>query len=187
MKAVQEVLRSDGSSKFFKHAGRIQWWSQPGHHHFHYLGFMTYELRRVDGYKRLRPAQKGGFCLMDDYDASDWDPDHNPPGKPPAPVFTENCRPDEPDALTVDEGISVGYGDYYNPLLEGQSIDLTGVPDGRYDLVILANKTKSIRESTYKNNGASVELELSHPSGPDGPPAMTILATCRDSGRCPAG
>jgi len=185
MKATQIIERSDGSTKTRKSNAKLEYVVQPDHQHWHLLGFMTYELRTAAKYKFIRPSQKTGFCMMDDYDSSSYDPNNDPPNKPPAPVYTDPCHLYQPDALSVDEGVSVGYGDYYNPLLEGQSIDLTGVPDGLYYLVVRANAKKAIKESTYKNNASSIQFDLTHPNGPDGAPSMEILSTCKDTDKCP--
>jgi hypothetical protein len=185
MKVSQLIEMSDGTTRVRKGAGTVEYVYASGHQHFHYLAFMAYELRTAAKYKFIRPGQKTGFCLMDDYDSSGFDPAHDPPNKPPAPVYTQSCQLGNPDALSLDEGISVGYGDYYNPLLEGQSIDVTDVPDGLYYLIIRVNPKKKIKESNYKNNGSSVLIELSHPSGPGGDPAMQVLNVCRDSDHCP--
>jgi hypothetical protein len=84
----------------------------------------------------------------------------------------------------VDEGISAGYGDYYNPVRQGQSIDLTGVTEGRHYLVVRSNQSRLIQESDYTNNGASMQFAISYPAGPGGEPSMRILATCRDGDHC---
>ena len=57
-------------------------------------------------------------------------------------------------------GISVGYGDVYEPNLEGQSLRLTGLDAGRYRLVHRVNVGRRLRESSYANNAASLLLQL---------------------------
>ena len=63
-------------------------------------------------------------------------------------------------ARSVREGISPGFGDDYVPIREGQSIDVTGVPPGRYVLVHRVNPDRALRESSYANDAASVAIEL---------------------------
>jgi hypothetical protein len=184
MVASQIVNRSDGTTAVYPGVGNLVYVVQPDHQHWHFLGFMTYELRAVGTGALVRPSQKTGFCLSDSYDSANFDPKHDPPGKPPAPVFTEHCGLGDPTALALEEGVSVGYGDYYNPLLEGQSIDLTGVANGRYYLVVRVNESRLLRESDYANNDSAIQLSLRHPSGSAGKPAMKILATCRDADHC---
>ncbi len=185
MEATQIVQQSDGTTVTYPNVGTIVYVVEPDHQHWHFLGFMTYELRTVSDYQLVRPGQKTGFCLTDDYPSASYDPNHDPPGTPAAPVYTQRCDLGQPDATSIDEGLSVGYGDYYNPLLEGQSIDLTGVPDGRYYLIVRSNASRALHESDYSNNGASLQLVLTHPNGPTGEPALNVVMVCRDSDHCP--
>ena len=87
----------------------------------------------------------------------------------------------QPWKLTVLEGISPGYGDNYLPYLEGQSLPLTGLAAGRYVLVHRANPDRSLHESNYANNAASVLLDL---KWRDRRPVLTIVASCPDSDAC---
>jgi Lysyl oxidase len=120
------------------------------------LRFDRYELRRASDHQRVRPDFKSGFCLGDRYDT-----ERRFRAKPRRAMLRGQCRPDEPGALTVGQGISVGYGDDYPAYLEGQSIDITGIPSGRYELVHRVNVDRSLRESNYSNNSASVLLNIS--------------------------
>ena len=49
-------------------------------------------------------------------------------GKPERAVWTDECGRDQPGLLTVRQGISPGFGDDYDPGLEGQFVDVTNVP-----------------------------------------------------------
>ena len=84
------------------------------------------------------------------------------------------CRPGRPSATTIREGISTGFGDDYVPEKEGQSIDVTGLPPGRYVLVHSANPDRLLRERSYANNEASVLLRLR--AG-----RVTVLRRCPES------
>jgi len=53
-----------------------------------------------------------------------------------------------------------GYGDDYVPRLEGQSIDITGLPAGRYALRHRVNVDRALRESDYGDNSAEVLFQL---------------------------
>ena len=85
---------------------------------------------------------------------------------------------------SVREGISPGYGDDYDPLLEGQYVDVTGLPAGRYELVHRVNADRRLRESDYRNNAASIVLDLSWPRGVAHEPAIDVVARCGDGRRC---
>ena len=98
--------------------------------------------------------------------------------------FDPSCGRDAPGRLRVVEVISVGKGDDYRPRLEGQSIEITNLPSGRYLLVHRSNPARRLRESDYSNNAASALLLLSRRAGR--PPSVRVLARCRASVRCPA-
>ena len=107
------------------------------------------------------------FCEFDVPPGNDW------------------CGQDDPDRSDLTMGISVGYGDNYRAFLDGQSIEVTDIPEGSYYLVHRVNA--EVRESDYSNNAASVLLELRWPNGSDSPPTITTLASCADTARCSPG
>jgi hypothetical protein len=138
----------------------------PTHRHWHLAGFERYELRR-DGTLAARD-RKTGFCLNDAYETR---------AANRRPRWTGDCGRNQPQARTLREGISPGFGDDYVPEKEGQSIDVTDVPPGRYVLVHRANPERTLRESSYANNAASIAIEL------DGR-HVRVLARCPDRGTC---
>jgi hypothetical protein len=84
----------------------------------------------------------------------------------------------------VDAGTSVGFSDRYHSRLDGQNVELTKVPPGRYVLVNRANPSVELRELRYENNAASVAIRIAWPRGRRSGPAVRVLATCPDSDRC---
>ena len=105
-------------------------------------------------------------------------------GKPERAVWTDECGRDQPGLLTLRQGISPGYGDDYDPALEGQFVDVTNVPPGRYLLVHRTNPERSIEEASYENNAASVLIQLRR-SGAI--PTVRVLARCPDADTCRRG
>jgi Lysyl oxidase len=174
MRLVQLVRRSDGSAREASVEGMLRYERAETHAHWHLLGFERYELRSPDG-ATVVTARKAGFCLGDRYDARR---SVHLDGEPDEPRWTEECGRGDPGLRAVEEGISVGYGDDYAPYLEGQYVDVTGLPAGRYVLVHLANPGRALREASYGNNAASVALRLTASS-------VEILARCPDSAGCP--
>jgi hypothetical protein len=152
----------------------------PGHEHWHYLGFDRYELRRASDHSLVRPDLKTGFCLGDRYD-----PGRPFPGKADEPVLEGDCRENAPQATSVTEGISIGYGDDYAAYLEGQSLDITGLPAGEYELVHRANGDLRVRESDHSNNASSVLLSIEWPRGPARRPDVDLVRACPRRDRCP--
>jgi Lysyl oxidase len=183
MRADQVVRRSDGSVKRYPAVGRLRYTVETTHQHWHLLAFDRYELRGISRSSVTVQDRKTGFCLGDRYER---DPAETPPGKPSAPVWTDECGKGQPLLTSVREGISVGYGDNYNPLLEGQYVDVTHLPAGRYELVHEANADHFLRETDYANNAASVVVDLSWPKGPGRPPSIDVVRRCGDGRRCVA-
>jgi len=181
MTADQVIERSDGSRVFEGGVGRIRYTRSPSHEHWHYLGFDRYELRRASDHAMVVPDRKTGFCLGDRYD-----PGRELPGKAEEPVLTGECLKNEPQARDVLQGITVGYGDDYAAYLEGQSLDITGLPSGLYELVHRANGDGRVRESRYGNNASSVLLRIEWSRGRQQLPRLEQLRTCGRRERCPA-
>lgn len=137
------------------------------HRHWHFPRFERYELRSAAG-RPLARDRKSGFCLRDAYETQAL-------GRPPR--FTGECRSGRPGTTTIREGISPGFGDDYVPEKEGQAIDVTGLPPGRYVLVHSANPDRVLRERSYSNNEASVLLRLRGGR-------VTVLRRCPVSAAC---
>ena len=181
MSGDQFIRRADGSSARAPGVGTLRYTKSTGHHHWHLLRFDRYELRRASDHRLVTPDRKTGFCLGDRYEAS-YESRYKPSRQ--APHASNNCRPYEPGANAVAMAISVGYGDDYHAYLEGQSIDVTGMAAGQYELVHRVNADRSLREMRYANNAASVRFALSWPDGKGERPRAEILERCAKSERC---
>jgi hypothetical protein len=179
MTADQIIDQSGGGTVTQSAVGHSQYATSPTHEHWHFLRFESYELRRVADYSLAAPDMKTGFCLVDGYTLTGETPEG-------PPQFNANgCQPNNPDALAVEVGISAGYGDLYAPIRDGQYVDLTGAPAGRYYLVHRANPDRALTESDYDNNDSSVLVEVSWPGGPSQAPRVELLRNCRNSEKCP--
>ena len=157
MVADQIIENSGGGTTTRSNIGQLIYEEYPGsvsHRHWHYKSFVRYQLRSVSDLSLVRPDNKAGFCLSDPIYALDF------------------CGSQKPGALSVDEGLSPGVSDYYNPLLEGQYIDVADVPPGDYWLVHWVNTAKEICESNYANNAAAVKIAL-WPNGYGRAPYLT--------------
>jgi hypothetical protein len=177
MTATQLIDRADGSRSTVAGTGRLQYAIAPTHQHWHLLHFDRYELRRAGGRGALLRDQKTGFCLGDRYRVVG----HDIPAAKPDPTYTDRCGLGDPNKLSVEEGITPGYGDNYLPYLEGQSLPVSGLPAGHYVLIHHANADRALRESSYRNNVASVLVDLRwHGSRP----AMNALSYCVGTSKC---
>ena len=157
MGVEQLVRRTDGSAATYPVDGEIRFLESETHRHWHFLDFERYDILTADG-KAVGRDQKTGFCLGDRYNASR---SAVLPGEPDHPVWMQECGRGQPERLVVREGISPGYGDDYVPRLEGQWIDITDLPAGRYVLRHRVNVDRVLRESDYGNNSAEVPFDIS--------------------------
>lgn len=163
--ASQIVLRRNGIVNVYPRIGTVRYVRSADHAHWHLLGFERYELWQ--GGRRVVRDRKTGFCLYDRVVA----------GARVPPRFLRDCGRGDPNAREVDMGISPGYGDAYDPWLEGQSLDVHGLVPGIYTLVHRVNADRRLRESSYDDDVASLRLRL-------GPARLTVLRRCPQSARC---
>jgi predicted xylan-binding protein with Ca-dependent carbohydrate-binding module/lysyl oxidase/fibronectin type III domain protein len=180
MVADQAVNMSNGTQQNYAGIGSMIFYVP--HNHWHYLGFDHYELRKASDYSFVAPDQKMGFCLGDRY-TPNADGTRTEPPTVVGPYTWTDCQPGNTAALSVNEGMSVGYGDDYTPQLEGQYIDVTGVAPGQYIVVHRVNQDNSVHESDYSNDAASVLINL-WPAGYGVAPYLSVLATCPTSDHC---
>jgi hypothetical protein len=178
MRADQVVELRGGGARVVRGIGRLRYESHPPHRHWHLGDYVRYELRRVDGPRRVVRDRKSGFCLIDRWGRAIT----RVPGVAP-PRFTGDCGARDRDARRVEQGTSRGYADVYPAFFHGQDIALTGLPAGRYALVHRANPTGRMRELRYGNNTAAVLVRLSWPRGLAGAPAVRVLRRC-ERGTC---
>ena len=157
--------------------GRLRYVRLPDHSHWHLIGFERYELRSVVTGARAARDRKSGFCVGNRYPVVAGARRSDRSGQ-----FDENCGKSRPGLLRVIEGLSPGWADDYKPNLEGQFLDVTSVPAGRYLLVHRTNVDGRLRESRRGNDAASVLLSLRRPRG--APPQVKVLRTCPDAPTC---
>jgi hypothetical protein len=181
MTVDQVVSLKGGGEKRYPGIGQMAYVDSVTHRHWHYLKWDTYSLETTSG-KLARPDQKTGFCLGDRFIAKE---DQTLPGQPSGEVFGDNCGYDQPDLLNMTAGISVNYGDAYVAQVEGQFVDITDVPAGRYRLVHRVNADRKLKEKNYADDVASVLVDISWPGGFDVEPKVTQVARCAVTAACP--
>lgn len=161
---LQRIYRSDGTYRE-RTADRYQFHAVHGH--IHYLGFgrsFLYPYRWAQG--RTGPAtrvgNKVGFCVIDGlFLERYWGKTGNGPRQTrqfPNCNLPESVAPGEPAWMV--QGIDVGWADLYAWHLADQYIDITGVPDGIYELQQVANPAGSVVEERRADNGASTVICL---------------------------
>jgi len=110
------------------------------HRHYHFNGFASYELLDQNN-QPVALGRKVSFCLLD---GIRWDPKSPLQGK-------YHCN---------NQGIQAGWADVYDAGLDGQWVDITGVPPGTYTLRITMNPDQVIEETDYTNNSASTQVVI---------------------------
>ena len=121
----------------------------PGHNHWHLESFSLYELWSLSESGTLdkvaATSDKVSYCLRDI---------HRNPHPNQAPRMGYGT------CTYGRQGLSVGWVDVYDHYLPGQSIDISGLPDGTYALMSTADPYNLIQESDETNNAAVVYLEI---------------------------
>lgn len=125
-----------------------------GHEHWHLKFGASYRLTSIDGDDEVGSQTKAGFCFFDQVRLQ--------PEIAAAPTerrfLTESCGTQS--STEVEMGMSVGWSDPYFWQLEDQSVDITGLPDGRYRLTAQADPDDWLTESDESNNATWTELEI---------------------------
>jgi uncharacterized membrane protein len=178
MTADQLVPRSDGSKRTYPNVGALRF-SDPN---WRLRSFDHYELRRPSDYKLLR-GRTAGFCLRDVYNT---DPAHRLAGEPGTAVFTTKCGLNKPNLLSLSEGLSVGFGVFYQQSQKSEFVDVTGLAGGQYYLVHRVNESHKLVETSYTNNASSLLIQLRYPNGTGKKPSVSVLKKCPNKAACPA-
>jgi hypothetical protein len=182
---VDQLVKRSGNTqpRLIRGVGVMRYTVQPDHRHWHFLGYERYELRNaLNARIPRRYDHKSGFCLGDRFALAHAKQDL--PNFNPMPMQGDTCGLKQPGAVNMFAGISVGYADRYAPHIEGQYIDVTGLPSGAYVLSYRVNADHRIVESNYANNASSVLLSLSWVRGHRHLPRLKILRRCPSSASC---
>ncbi|MGH2605459.1 MAG: lysyl oxidase family protein, partial [Anaerolineales bacterium] len=118
---LRQRLLISGDTAVERPIGRFVW--HPTHGHWHIEEFALYQLWSITPYgepdQLLSTSEKLSYCLID------TDPlNLQLAGFVPQRTYRGCGR--------MRQGISVGWGDEYASYLDGQAVDITGLPDGVY-------------------------------------------------------
>jgi len=154
MSVVQRIFNDAGGWRDVS-TPAVMVYAGDGHNHWHVHDLELSELFRLSDGVFLARSNKRGFCFWDNvrYRLS-------LPGAPQSPVYGESgCG--GTGSLTTAVGLSIGWGDIYPASLPDQFIDITGLADGSYRLVVTADPSGWFAETNENNNVTWVDLELS--------------------------
>ncbi len=179
MTVTQEIVQTDGTRVRVPIAGGMRY-APDGHSHWHLLQFAAFELRDPATGLLVSKGRKVGFCL-----GSRFAMDPPVPGAPTVPAINTDCGRFLPGLTRMRVGIDVGYADDYAAYLEGQYIDITHVPAGRYVVVHRADPQKRLVVGDRSDDVASTLIEIGAKAGRGKVPSVTTLAECAATSGAP--
>jgi hypothetical protein len=144
----QRIYLSEGGF-IDQFAGYFTYHPTHGHIHFDDMAWGQLRIRTPgDGLGDVvAVGPKTSFCLID---INHFNP--SLPGSPASGVYN-SCNP-------VYQGISVGWNDVYGSGLDGQSINVSGIPNGNYWLEVVADPLNHIQETNETNNITRIPISL---------------------------
>ena len=170
---VHQRLQVSGDTAVDRPIGRFVW--HPSHGHWHIEEFALYQLWSITPQGELddllSSSEKLSYCLIDTDTI-----DASTAGFVPARTYRGCGR--------LRQGLSVGWGDEYASYLDGQAVDITGLPDGMYALVSTANPSRVLLESNYTNNTAVLYLTIHGADVLAWPSLHPGSGVCEADGRC---
>ena len=142
---IQRIYNDDGTYSEVK-AGSFVYHS--AHNHIHFEDYAVYTLQPVIANGAAdRIGHKTTFCIMDTTKVN-------------IRLTNASKRAIYKTCNATVQGMSVGWGDQYGYQLAGQSIDITGLENGDYNLKIEVDPKSVIVESNDTDNVNTVLLRL---------------------------
>jgi hypothetical protein len=128
------------------------------HDHWHVVGAEAHQLETMSG-EVVAGLVKSGFCFFDNVDYRS-----SLPGRPEQAVYqASECGTGFSRDIAM--GISIGWGDQYQWYLLDQTIEITGLEDGRYRLRAIADPAGQLDESDEDNNDTWTVVDLTTVEG----------------------
>jgi hypothetical protein len=153
--AEQLIPHSGGGAEAIPIDAQLAWGGD-GHGHWHVVRVATVRLVPLDEAGRpvgevVATDSKIGFCF--------YDHTHELGRGPEEDVYSADTCGEEDDSL-LGMGLSPGWNDTYRQSLPGQSIEVTGLPDGKYRLFTDVDEHAWFREVTRENNRTWIDIDL---------------------------
>jgi uncharacterized repeat protein (TIGR01451 family) len=168
MTTIQRIFNDTGGFRDTAVTPARMFWAGDGHNHWHVRDLETTVLLRISDGIQVGAIAKRGYCFYDNYRFR-----LTLPGAPQSSWYT-GCG--FQSALAVTMGLSVGWGDEYPYYLAYQYVDITGLADGRYRLITVADASDWFDEANEGNNGTSADVQLGASS-----PSADLSLTMADS------
>jgi hypothetical protein len=155
MRTVEQRIYDDAGGSRLVSTTASMVFGGDGHDHWHVRDLEQFRLTNSrDSTVRVAFGAKFGYCFFDNYPYR-----LSLPGAPQSNVYrASDCG--TTDSLSVDTGLSIGWGDEYTSTLRDQYIDITDLPDGRYRLRVTADFRRKFLETNETNNATWVDLDI---------------------------
>jgi hypothetical protein len=148
LQGYQEILDVSGTVTRRRPVSSVIF--HPHHNHWHADDFASYELRRGSPWGPLAASNgKISYCLVDEEQYPAYSGRYYPP-------TYLNCK-------NPNQGLNPGWADVYHADLHDQWVDVTGLADGVYYLVVTGDPHHLYEEADdggWSNNTAWVKLDL---------------------------
>ena len=142
---IQRIYNDDGTYSELN-AGSFTY--HAAHNHIHFDDYALYTLQPVTANGAAdRIGQKTTFCIMDTTRVN-------------TRLTNASKRAIYKTCNASVQGMSVGWGDKYGYSLAGQSIDITGLSNGDYNLKIEIDPKTHIVESNETDNVSTVQIRI---------------------------
>lgn len=160
-----QIFYRDGVAVSTKKTGTMEFHDEAEHNHWHFLDFAKYDLVKPNG-TFVTTSGKQSWCLAptDPIDLSL----KNAVWRPDSTGLSSTCG--DESALWLRETMPVGWGDTYSQY-QTQAFDLTGVPNGTYQIKVTVNPNGNLFEKTKSNN---VSLRTVKIGGKPGARTVTV-------------
>jgi len=151
----KQFIYRNGQPVRSANVGEFEFDTRPGHNHWHMEDIAQYDLLDASG-QRVVLSEKQSFCLAptDPIDltlkGADWHPDRT--------ALWSACAGEA--SIWLREVLPAGWGDTYYQDVAGQSFDLTGLPNGRYQVRVTTDPAHKLLETNYDNNAALQPVEI---------------------------
>jgi hypothetical protein len=152
-RVAQWFTEADGGDDSARDTGANLVFGGHGHDHWHIAFGASYRLFDASG-GELRSQTKAGFCFFDQVLARP-----TLAGPDPTPMYdTQGCGTQ--GSTSVVMGMTPGWSDPYFWQLDDQTVDITGLPDGRYRVTATADPDGWLTETDETNNETWAEIEI---------------------------
>ena len=158
--SVSQRIYDDAANWTDVPTGTHAFWAGDGHNHWHLFDMEAGVLTPFSNGHQVGTSAKEGFHFADG-SAFDLSLPNAPQAKQYLACGGKSCNI---DALSVKEGISVGWGDIYASGIMFQWIDITSVANGKYVLTVTADPHGYFQESDTTNNSATATIRITSTS-----------------------